>query len=615
MERTVLTELALAAREGDPEAFSALYGQCAQRVYYLALQMLKSREDAADCMQEVFLQAFRHIDRLEHPEGVLTWLYRITANRCKNRLRRRGELSWDGENMPEPVEACEEFLPQACLESAEKRRLLQEIVDALPADQRACVVLYYYSELPVPEIARLLECPEGTVKSRLNYARQKIRAGILAVEERDGIRLHVFVPAPLIFACLQQVPPELAPAAGVVEEGWQAVAAGLGLAVGGVGAAAGDATVKAAAGTTKRGFWTVAKVRVAAGATAAAVAVTGVSVALTGRSAALRFDDPVVEAQLRNYLGKPDGAVRVQDVAEIERICIADDHWFINGDMVSYYGSRQNNLYSVYPVEGAQAEPPSVASLEGLAPDFGTAASYDTLTQLPALRTLTIIQEPLEDLAFLGEMPALEALTLSFVPDQCLTTLPPCPTLKHLSLVGQSASTPISVQGCPLTSLHLFAFTDGSPMGWIDLAGQDQLKYYNYNLFPMDETGAVFPELVLGDLLEAPNLELFRAPVAENQRLPAETLIQLQGLRCLDLGYVSREDLTVLAGLPRLEAVSATLLDGTLDDIMVLDGLPSMRVLIINTGTGGYLNPLRCDNTWETFQKVRMEIEATAGMI
>lgn len=614
MEQPNLAELALKAKAGDEAAFSALYEQCAQRVYFLALQMLKNREDAADCMQEVFIQAFRHIGRLEHPEGVLTWLYRITANRCKNRLRQRGELSWEELDMPEPQEESEAFLPQSCLDSMEKRRLLQEIVDKLPADQRACVVLYYYSELPIPEIAQLLECPEGTVKSRLNYARQKIKAGILAVEERDGIRLHVFVPVPLIFAVLQQIPQEALPSAEILRSCWQAIAAGAGLVAGGAGTTA----AQAAAGAAKMSFWTAAKVKIAAVVTAGAVVVTGAGTFLALQPKPLHFEDTVVEAQLRLYLDKPEGTITEKDVAGIERISIAENHWFINDRNVSYFGNA-DDYYGRYDQHGrySVSDPDGIFYVEGTeaqeivdrGPDLGAVDTYRDLAQLPALRTLSLSKEPVRDLSFLGELPALERLTLAAIPEESLATLPACPQLKFLSLVGLSASTPISLRGSPLVTLHFFAYTSGGAMAPPDLTGQDRLRDYNYNLFLYEGGDEQYPAIELGDLREAPHLTYLRTPGSGDHSGVIKLLPELTELRGLELGTLTESDLDLLAELPKLEVLSGTIGEDAVEAALRLDNAPTMGCLMLNTVVDGFLQTPRCSNEYSDFSKIREEID------
>lgn len=196
-----LIELVRHAKAGDAEAQGALYESSYKRVYYLALRLTKNPEDAEDAAQETFVAAFGALPNLQNDNSYEGWLFKIAANKCRNKLSRAkqtDELPEDfAEHTPDPNES---FVPEAVLQDAEKRRLILEIINHLPDAQRECVMLFYYGDMSVRQIAEMLDCSEGTVKSRLNYARQKIKDSILETEERDGIRLHTFIPIGLLLA-------------------------------------------------------------------------------------------------------------------------------------------------------------------------------------------------------------------------------------------------------------------------------------------------------------------------------------------------------------------------------------------------------------------------------
>lgn len=203
MERS---ELIRRAQAGDSTAQGALYESMYKRVYYLCLRLLRSPEDAQDAAQDAFIAAFAALPGLENPNAFEGWLFQIAANKSRNLLRKNGRLAElpedeDGHTLLDELpDEKEGLIPESAVDNEEKRRLILSIIDALPEVQRACVLLFYYSELSVKQIAEVMDCSEGTVKSRLNYARQKIREGVLEMEERDGIRLHVFVPVGLLLA-------------------------------------------------------------------------------------------------------------------------------------------------------------------------------------------------------------------------------------------------------------------------------------------------------------------------------------------------------------------------------------------------------------------------------
>ena len=319
------TELVRKAQEGDQEAMSELYQQTCQRVYALALRLTGDPDRAMDAVQESYLSALQNLDKLQKPEAFLHWMFQITANCCRkfhNREKRYVSPEQDEEensyfdSIPDPDE---KILPEAAADSGETRRLVLELVDRLPPEQRECVVLYYFSECSVEEIARLQGCAENTVKSRLNYARKKLKEGVLALEARDGIRLHSFAPIGLLLACVGGELP--APAAFL--HTWQSVAAGMGTAGAAAAGAAAAASAGEAAGTgaaaasgghtaagaAVKGVAGALKMKIAAGVAAGAVLVGGAGIALS-QSPAVTFADPAFEQNIRVLLDIPSGTIR-----------------------------------------------------------------------------------------------------------------------------------------------------------------------------------------------------------------------------------------------------------------------------------------------------------------
>ena len=282
-----LTELVRQAQAGDQQAMGRLYEQTSQRVYALALRLTNDPELAMDVVQETYLSALQHLDSLRNPEAFISWMFQIAANRCHRLHKQQGrfvpvsrEEDEDGgflEAIPDPDEG---ILPESVADNVETRRLVMELVDQLPEAQRECVILYYFSHCSVDQIAEIQGCAPGTVKSRLNYARKKLKEDVLALEERDGIRLHTLVPIGILFQCLTSELPD--PAA--FSQAWQAVTAGLGAAAagttsaGGAAAAASAAGGKAAAGTAVKAAASGAfKLKLVAGLAAGVLLIGGVT--------------------------------------------------------------------------------------------------------------------------------------------------------------------------------------------------------------------------------------------------------------------------------------------------------------------------------------------------
>lgn len=162
-----------AHQAGDGDAFDALVRRYQNRIYNLCFRILGQEQEAWDAAQETFLKAFRAAGRFRFESGVYTWLYRIAANTCKNRLRRPGPRRAD----PEEAAALPNGAPSALerLEAAQKARLLQQAIDALPAEQRIIVVLRDVEGVSYEEIAQITGLALGTVKSRLARGRGALR--------------------------------------------------------------------------------------------------------------------------------------------------------------------------------------------------------------------------------------------------------------------------------------------------------------------------------------------------------------------------------------------------------------------------------------------------------
>ena len=167
-------------RHGEPEAFEQLVRAHQDRLFDFCVRMLGDREEAHDLVQEVFVSVHQNVRRFREDSRLSTWLFRITKNHCINRLKylkRRGRgrseeydetrMAWvDGPDAP-PA-------PDAALESARERARVQWAISQLDEDARMLVALRDIEGLSYEEIVDITELPEGTVKSRLHRAREKL---------------------------------------------------------------------------------------------------------------------------------------------------------------------------------------------------------------------------------------------------------------------------------------------------------------------------------------------------------------------------------------------------------------------------------------------------------
>ncbi len=167
------------ARTGDTAAFRRLVERYSDRAYGLALRMLGSPSDAEEVAQDGFLRAWRALPRFRGESTFSTWLYRIVVRRALDRsatlkTRRAREAPLEAADAEAPVSG------SPTVPSVRLDRLLRSLSDA----QRAAVLLYYYEDRSVEEVARALGLPVGTVKTHLHRARSFLRAGWIAEERR-----------------------------------------------------------------------------------------------------------------------------------------------------------------------------------------------------------------------------------------------------------------------------------------------------------------------------------------------------------------------------------------------------------------------------------------------
>lgn len=192
-----IKELVLSAKNGNKKAFDKLYELTSNDVWFTCVSLLKDEENAKDIMQETYITAFLKLDTLKDEEKFCGWLTAIATNKSKNKLKGKVEYQIDDEVLIAKTETDELMLPEEYINKAEKRKVLLQIIeDTLSFNQYQIVLMFYFDEMSISEIAQALEISEGTVKSRLNSSRAKMKTAIEDYENKSGDRLHgvVFVP-------------------------------------------------------------------------------------------------------------------------------------------------------------------------------------------------------------------------------------------------------------------------------------------------------------------------------------------------------------------------------------------------------------------------------------
>lgn len=185
-------EMLEAVLQGDNTAYRGLVEKYQERIYAMVYGMLRNREDARDITQEAFVKAYHKLATFRLESSFYTWLYRIAMNMAIDFMRkrkRRGETSGfdeavaarDGDGGISEVHHGDS--PSRVLERKQLYSQIMDAMDKLPADQKQVILLRELEGLPYKEIAEIMDIPEGTVMSRLFYARKKLQK-LLSAQKR-----------------------------------------------------------------------------------------------------------------------------------------------------------------------------------------------------------------------------------------------------------------------------------------------------------------------------------------------------------------------------------------------------------------------------------------------
>ena len=206
-----IKELVLSAKNGNKKAFDKLYELTSNDVWFTCVSLLKDEENAKDIMQETYITAFLKLDTLNDEQKFCGWITSIAVNKCKNKLKGKVEYQIDDEVLITEAETDELMLPEEYITKAEKRKVLLQIMeDTLSFNQYQVVLMFYFNELSIAEIAQALEISEGTVKSRLNSSRAKMKTAIEDYENKSGDRLHGVVVVPFFTTIFREQAKSLA---------------------------------------------------------------------------------------------------------------------------------------------------------------------------------------------------------------------------------------------------------------------------------------------------------------------------------------------------------------------------------------------------------------------
>ena len=290
VERKKLIAMVRGAQQGDDEAAAELYDNFYSDIYYHIMKTVNHPELAADLTQDTYIEILSTISKLEEPAAFVTWAKQIAYHRCTAYFRKSHELladeDEDGYSVFDTIEEDrDEFIPGEALDKEDLKKAIHDIINALPPEQRSALLMRYFEEISVKEIAEIQGVTEGTVKSRLNYARKAVKQSVEEYEKKHDIKLHSIGILPLLLWLFGQYQKAglsfgagaAATAVGTATAGATGVAAGTG--------AAGAATATGAAATAAGTAGTAAAVGVAGAA--AGTAATAATAATAGTAAAV----------------------------------------------------------------------------------------------------------------------------------------------------------------------------------------------------------------------------------------------------------------------------------------------------------------------------------------
>jgi RNA polymerase sigma factor (sigma-70 family) len=210
IEREKLISMVQDLKDGKEDAAAVIYETFHKKIYYQIYETVnRDAELAADLTQDTFIEILQSIGSLQEPAAFVTWSKQIAFRRCTAHFKKRHDIlvdeDEDGYSVFDTIaEDRAEFIPDEALDKEDLKKTIQGILNDLPEEQRSAIMMRYFDELPVAEIAKIQNVSEGTVKSRLNYGRKSIKQSVESYEKKNGIKLHCAGVIPLLLWFLRE---------------------------------------------------------------------------------------------------------------------------------------------------------------------------------------------------------------------------------------------------------------------------------------------------------------------------------------------------------------------------------------------------------------------------
>lgn len=187
MEKELIEKLIKKTIDGDERAFRELYDNYKSKVFKTAYLMIRDEKIAEDIVKEVFITVYKKAYKLKRTEAFESWLYKITVNNCNEYFRRNSKaLVTEEEDMSQLYDRDIYVQPEEMLLTEERNQQLDRIINSLSEKLKTCIILFYYNNMTIRQIADIQACSEGTVKSRLFKAKKAIEKKMKTELVKEG---------------------------------------------------------------------------------------------------------------------------------------------------------------------------------------------------------------------------------------------------------------------------------------------------------------------------------------------------------------------------------------------------------------------------------------------
>ncbi|MFK2819796.1 sigma-70 family RNA polymerase sigma factor [Flavobacteriaceae sp. LMIT009] len=161
--------------DGDTNAFTVLVDRYKDLVYTLAMRMMKNREEAEEVAQDAFIKTYKSLDKFKGESKFSTWIYRVAYNTCLDRLK-KNKRTHNTVTIDEYTEHQVKTIDNALdkIEASEKKEAIQQCIELLPSDDSFLLTLYYFEELSLEEIGKIVGLKPNNVKVKLFRSRKKL---------------------------------------------------------------------------------------------------------------------------------------------------------------------------------------------------------------------------------------------------------------------------------------------------------------------------------------------------------------------------------------------------------------------------------------------------------